>query len=294
MIFGNRYIKYFNELSINGEEQDTELEDPEENQDNQNDNIVNADGDELPDPEEDPAPENTVDAEGDELQDPEEGDQPNNTATDEGDTVDAAPDNDLDLPDDTEGKDNTGNTNAGEDGSSLDMSDGTELDTGDDGETDDTATEEEPVDGGNATGEENETGDENPNLYADLTPEQMKIKSLELKSNFNSLFMTCDNVVNKVGDIPKNSDNAEVMKRIMKICTELKDSIEHYILNNFNISSHIDNRIMFKKYLTILKGIKKIMADIEKEMVNKLEDDAKEITSESIHIIESLSLLHVV
>lgn len=299
MIFGNRY---FNELSINGEEQNVEeLEDPEDNQETQNDDTdqnnttVDAGGDDLPDLDEQnepPAEANpegeTIDAGGDDLPDPDEQNEPPAESNPEGETIDAdGDDNNLDLPDDTGGDTSTDSGEA-----SIDASDGTELNTDYNEEGDDNNEEENSAEP-NENEINNNTDDENPNLYSDLTPEQMKIKSLELKSNFNSLFMTSDNIVNKIGDVPKNSDNVEVMKRIMKICIELKDSIEHYILNNFNISSYIDNLIMFKKYLTILNSIKKTMADIEKEMVDKLGDNAKEITSESIHIIESLSLLHV-
>ena len=81
-----------------------------------------------------------------------------------------------------------------------------------------------------------------------------------------------------------------MIKRIINIASDLKEYIESYMLYNFGNNSLSDNMIMFKKYLVILNGIKKCLAELENNTVN---NDGKNKLSESVMFLEGLKLISV-
>lgn len=153
-----------------------------------------------------------------------------------------------------------------------------------------------PEDGGNqdGTGDEGGIDSEIDNLekqlFGNLTDEQLKVKSLELKSNYKKLYTVCDDIITKVGEIPKTAESAEIIKRIINIASDLKEYIESYMLYNFGNNSLPENMIMFKKYLVILNGIKKCLAELEK---NTVDINNKNKLNESMMFLEGLKLISV-
>lgn len=138
---------------------------------------------------------------------------------------------------------------------STDTEDNTTNDTGDDVTDDSTDTEDD------TSGEED--SDEESKLYASLSDKDKEAKNTELKGNYRELYMHCDNIIEKLNAIPKETENNEILGRLISTLSDLKVYIEFYLSNSYNDKSYIENDIMFNKYLNILNGVKNIIKDIK-------------------------------
>ena len=192
--------------------------------------------------------------------------------------------------DDTEGGGDAGDagtTNAGGDGGTLDMAAGDGggnagggdnpdytddgVDGGDDGgNTDGTANTDDTTDGG-------DTGDDgqDPSQYDFGVDDQAKaIKNLELKQNYQQMYIACDDILTKISTITNYSDASGILRRVVNMANDLKKYIEFYLTNTYNTKSYIDNVVNFQKYLTILNGIRNVLKDTNEgtEKDNKIEE----------------------
>lgn len=157
----------------------------------------------------------------------------------DGDTGEAAPDGGGDAP--TGGGDNTDYTADGGDN---------DEDTDSDAGTDE-GNENTDADGG---------GDDFYNLGGDDQGTQA-IKNLELKQNYQQMYMACDDVIKKIDGIAKSNEASEVLRRVVQTCSELKEYIEFYLTNTYPTCNYIENAVNFQKYLAILNSIRSILND---------------------------------
>ena len=282
MIFGNIYDpewrnrQLLKELKIDGKEQGDEDEETD----------YSADDDTSEDGGESEAP-TTDDAGGDEgetdytADDDTEGDDTTDDVTDadagggdEGET-------DYTADDDTE-------TDGGGEGAPAPTGDAAPADGGDSGgdsgETDYSAEDDTEGDSGDEGGsndnadQENddgsEGGDQEDIKLGEDDPQSLAIKNLELKQNYQQMYMACEDIVNKISQVTKTSDASRVLKRVVDTTTKLKKIIEFYITNTYATKSYIENAINFQKYLTILNSIRNILNDTCENCKN--ENDLKE------------------
>ena len=193
------------------------------------------------------------------------GDNPDYTADggegDNGDTGEAAPDGGGDAP--TGGGDNPDYTADGNDG-------GGEGD-GDNGA--DTGTDD--GDGGTDGGE---VGTDDYNLGGDDEGTQA-IKNLELKQNYQQMYMACDDIIKKIDGIAKSNQASEVLRRVVQTCSELKERIEFYLTNTYPTCNYIENAVNFQKYLAILNSIRSVLNDTCEYCKNdtKVEEAVKDL-----------------
>ena len=204
-----------------------------------------------------------------------------------GDNTDGNPDY---TADDTEGEGDTGDTggdagttDTGGGSGTLDMAAGGDdggdnpdytddgVDGGDDGgNTDGTANTDDTTDGG-------DTGDDgqDPSQYDFGVDDQAKaIKNLELKQNYQQMYIACDDILTKISTITNYSDASGILRRVVNMANDLKKYIEFYLTNTYNTKSYIDNVVNFQKYLTILNGIRNVLKDTNEgtEKDNKIEE----------------------
>ena len=139
-------------------------------------------------------------------------------------------------------------------------------DTGEDGgNTDDTANTDD------ATGDDGQ----DPSQYDFGVDDQAKaIKNLELKQNYQQMYIACDDILTKISTITNYSDASGILRRVVNMANDLKKYIEFYLTNTYNTKSYIDNVVNFQKYLTILNGIRNVLKDTNEgtEKDNKIEE----------------------
>lgn len=283
----------------NGGEENTEGDNPNNAGDNNDtdvdytaDDDTNMDDGVIPD---DPAPndnggetdytsdddtgDTTDNAGGDEGPAPDDGGNTDYTADDdtandtgdagEGDPAPADDDNPNDTGETDYTSDDTANDAGGTEGGAAPAS-GDTGDGDDGGETD--YTSDDDTSGGDDSGEDGDqqqdnagegspdAGDADYNLTDD-DEQTLAIKNIELKQNYQQMYMTCDDIINKMSQVKKVNDASGVLKRIVNTTTELKKCIEFYLTNTYSTKSYINNVINFQKYLSILNGIRNILND---------------------------------
>lgn len=144
-------------------------------------------------------------------------------------------------------------------------------DTGEDGgNTDDTANTDDAT-GGEDTGDDGQ----DPSQYDFGVDDQAKaIKNLELKQNYQQMYIACDDILTKISTITNYSDASGILRRVVNMTNDLKKYIEFYLTNTYNTKSYIDNVVNFQKYLTILNGIRNVLKDTNEgtEKDNKIEE----------------------
>lgn len=165
-------------------------------------------------------------------------------------------DQDTENSDDAEGEDTTEDEESDEDDDYTIKADGEEdSEGGEDGEesTGDETTEEQPE----------EDTKENEEMFDSLSDVEKENKILELKNNYNSMYATCDSIIDKIDDIPKMEETKDILKRVVRTLSDLKVYIRYHLTKNFDEKSYIENDILFNKYLSILNGIKNVIKEIE-------------------------------
>ena len=100
------------------------------------------------------------------------------------------------------------------------------------------------------------------------------IKNLELKQNYQQMYIACDDILTKISTITNYSDASGILRRVVNMANDLKKYIEFYLTNTYNTKSYIDNVVNFQKYLTILNGIRNVLKDTNEgtEKDNKIEE----------------------
>ena len=224
---------------------------------------------------EDPAPEGdggTIDMNADTGDD---GGNPDYTAddTEGGDTGDAGGDAGTDGTSDAGG----GGTldmaaNDGGDAGGGDNPDYTDDGGNGDGDTGNTGTDD-TTDAGDGTDDGADPND--PSQYDFEADDQAKaIKNLELKQNYQQMYIACDDILTKIATVTNYNDTSGVLRRVVNMTNDLKKYIEFYLTNTYNTKSYIDNVVNFQKYLTILNGIRNVLKDTSEGTAkdNKIEE----------------------
>lgn len=184
---------------------------------------------------------------------PAEGNNDNNTGEDE-DNFDI----DANLDDDQGGDEGGGDEDA-----PADDTGGDDLGGGDMG-------------GGGGTEETDEEPNENnTDIFASLTAEEQKIKIMELKNQYNNLFTSCDDILEKLNNITVD-DGSDFINRLSDSLFNLKNYIADYLIYTFAQKSYIENDIMFNRFLAIINSISNTLEKFEKRIRSNRGDTDKE------------------
>ena len=199
----------------------------------------------------------------------EDGDVPtgDDTQTDNPDTGDTPIDNG-----DGDGEGGDGNTDSPpEDGEG-------------DGDTDYTAEKPEDGEGSGDGGDDGTTGDGTDDagsdeaselqqleteLFSNMTPEQIKLKNIELKTQFVNLYDSIDKTINRVNKIPKTDENVKVLSFVTKKLMELQDLVKTNVTQTYNTKTYIENEVDFQHSLAIFNTIGKILDELGKKKQDK-------------------------
>lgn len=129
------------------------------------------------------------------------------------------------------------------------------YDTGE-GSSEPTPEEEQPVDDIKQQEEE---------MYANLTPEQLDIKHKELKSQFLAMYDMIVSVLDRIGDASVAEENIGIMEYVSNNLSRLKDMITDYMNSVYKTKSYIENSVNYNRFLAVLNGITKILEEMNKK-----------------------------
>lgn len=244
------------DITIENEEVDTDedysLDDDEDTEEDDYSLPEDNDSDYTPAPEEDKEESNEDyslddgedDTEGEDQEDEDYSLDNTGENSDEGDTPEEEEEDENYSLDDT-GEDNTSADD------NTDSEDDNTIDTG-----------EEDNEDQNVQDEINKLEDE---IFNTLTPEQRKIKELELKKNFSTTYGDISDYIEKINKIVKTTDNIGILEKLTSSLFSLEEYLSYYIINTFNTKSYMENSIIFQKFLVSLVAIKNVLSEMEKE-----------------------------
>lgn len=167
--------------------------------------------------------------------------------TDEGNQQDPQPENTdnpaEETPDYTELGDDGGDS-PDPNGDDPNPDEGTQDNTVDKNPVDDLKTQEEEILG--------------------LSPEQLNVKHSELKSLYLKLYDTTNTVIDRIGNISVNSENASVINFISKNLADMRAMIIDYLDKVYSGKSYIENSITYNRFVSVLHGINKMLEELAK------------------------------
>lgn len=166
-----------------------------------------------------------------------------------------------DPEDDTSEEDTEDEGEEGDDGDEYEMND-PESDDSDTADTDDET--EDPTDPSQKLKEIEKS------IFNQLTPEQQKTKTAELKNLYTETYEKCQSIIDIVSGIEKAPNQARVYDYIVKNLVDLQKYIRDYLENLFDSKTYIENMTELQKYLAILDTINNVFAEMQK----KSESDA--------------------
>lgn len=212
----------------------------------------------------------TPDDGGDDNADPDDqGDEyemndPENDDTQEGeeDATDQGDEYEMNDPEDDTSEENTEDEGEeGGDGDEYEMND-PESDNADTAGTDD--------EDGDPTDPSQKLKEIEKSIFDQLTPEQQKTKTAELKNLYTETYEKCQSIIDIVSGIEKAPNQARVYDYIVKNLVDLQKYIRDYLENLFDSKTYIENMTELQKYLAILDTINNVFAEMQK----KSESDA--------------------
>ena len=193
-----------------------------------------------------------------EMNDPENDDtQEGEDATDQDE--DQGDEYEMNDPEDDTSEEDTGDE--GEEGG-----DGDEYEMNDP-ESDDSDTDDET---GDPTDPSQKLKEIEKSIFDQLTPEQQKTKTAELKNLYTETYEKCQSIIDIVSGIEKAPNQARVYDYIVKNLVDLQKYIRDYLENLFDSKTYIENMTELQKYLAILDTINNVFAEMQK----KSESDA--------------------
>ena len=175
--------------------------------------------------------------------------------------------NDDDQKDDTENQDTEDNNNTeGGDNEDNEYAFGDDPEGGEenqdgDEETDNGTEDDTPTDP-ESESISAELIEKEKELFADLSPEQLAIKTSELRKNFTALYDNINTILEKVKLIPVTEKNKNVLEFIDKKLRETSTEIVNYSYYTFETKSYLQNAKQFNIYLLILKQIQQLFIEI--------------------------------
>lgn len=163
----------------------------------------------------------------------------------------------MNDPEDDTTEENTGDEGGeGDDGDEYAMTD-PEADDSDTAGTDDGM--EDPTD------PSQKLKDIEKSIFDQLTPEQQKTKTLELKNLYTETYEKCQSIIDIVSGIEKAPNQAKVYEYIVKNLVDLQKYIRDYLENLFDSKTYIENMTELQKYLAILDTINNVFAEMQKK-----------------------------
>lgn len=216
------------------------------------------------------------------------GDENNAGGDTANDSVPAPADNDAGGDNNDSGDTNTdegGDDTANEDDANLDIdanddlgNDGGDNAGGDTGGGDTSSTSSTSSSGSGESPETKVDVDNNDKkkdrkIFATLSPQEQKIKTIKLKQLFMSLYDRCEQIIDKYDALGIEYEDLIVpIQKSLAALYATKEMISTYLLYLFDSKSYEENDIMFNRMLATMNRIKLITKDMRDSHKKEIDD----------------------
>lgn len=120
--------------------------------------------------------------------------------------------------------------------------------------------------GGGAEEPEDEPNEDNTDIFASLTAEEQQMKIMELKNQFNALYSSCDDLLEKLNSISVDEDSDDFINRMSTSLFDLRTYIADYLIYTFAQKSFVENDIMFNRFLAIINSMSIALEKFQKRV----------------------------
>lgn len=125
-------------------------------------------------------------------------------------------------------------------------------------------------------GTEPPTEEENQDdIFSDLKPEQMDIKTIELKNQFKNINSVVTASIDKINKISRNTYDDTLVEFIIKKLLQLRDYSRDYVIKTFKTKSYLENQVEFQRMMITFNLISNLFNNIKvtrlerREMIEK-------------------------
>lgn len=105
-------------------------------------------------------------------------------------------------------------------------------------------------------------------IFSDLKPEQMDIKTIELKNQFKNINSVVTASIDKINKISRNTYDDTLVEFIIRKLLQLRDYSRDYIIKTFKTKSYLENQVEFQRMMITFNLISNLFNNIK---VNRLE-----------------------
>ena len=129
-----------------------------------------------------------------------------------------------------------------------------------------------PTDDPNAMdpGATDELGQAEQNLFKDLKPEQLAIKTKELKERFQDLYQVINDTLEKLNKVSKTSYDAVMLNLVIKQLLNLKDLVIQAVTKTFDTRTYVENKIELQKLATVFNAATTTIATVYNSRLKRM------------------------
>lgn len=181
---------------------------------------------------------------------------------------------------DVDASDSNTNDDAGDDSNDDTSADDFDMDAdlgdSDSGDSSDGDSSDSGSFGGGGGDGEEETDEEvkkqNADMFSSLSPEEQKIKILELKRLYHELYTNCDDILKRVNDMPVDEDTITVISRISTAMYRIKVEMEDYLKLRFPLATYYENDVAYNRFLYFYNSVAEIVEEVAKKREKEIQD----------------------
>lgn len=107
-----------------------------------------------------------------------------------------------------------------------------------------------------------QTPDNDSEIFGSLTPEQIEIKKTELKTQFKNLYDAINSSLDSLDNISRTTEDSVLISFVIKKLLELRMLTNDSLIKSFKLRSYIENQIELRKLIASYEMILKIISDI--------------------------------
>jgi len=134
--------------------------------------------------------------------------------------------------------------------------------------------------GGGAEEPEDEPNENNTDIFSSLTAEEQQMKIMELKNQFNALYSSCDDLLEKLNSISVDEDSDNFISRMSSSLFDLRTYIADYLIYTFAQKSFVENDIMFNRFLAIVNSMSIALEKFQKRINSERGENGKKTDNE--------------
>lgn len=99
-------------------------------------------------------------------------------------------------------------------------------------------------------------------IFSKFNSEQIGIMNRTLKENYNKLFITINDLVDRINEVPKVMGYINVIEFCSNKLAELRDMLSDYLYRTYNTKSYTENEISYKRFVILANQIADLIGKI--------------------------------